>query len=90
VTQWEFDQLADLSHLLAASSNVIISDVSKVGLFILTLDRLAFAVDDGILSDLSFMEKVKGAVKERAKDQIKLCDRKAQIPGLSRLIIHPM
>jgi hypothetical protein len=59
VTERELDQLADLGHLLAASSNVIVSDVSKVGLLILALDRLALAVNHSVLGHLGIKEMKK-------------------------------
>lgn len=51
MSQGKFDKLTDLSHLLAASSNVVISNLIQVAFFILALDGLAFAVDDSILSN---------------------------------------
>jgi hypothetical protein len=41
VTEGEFDEFTDLRHLLAASSDVVVSDVGKVALLILTLDGLS-------------------------------------------------
>lgn len=51
MTEGEFDHFADLGHLLSASTDVIVPDVGQVGLFVLTLDRLALCVDDGVLGD---------------------------------------
>lgn len=41
MTEGEFDEFTDLRHLLAASSDVVVSDVGKVALLILTLDGLS-------------------------------------------------
>jgi hypothetical protein len=49
VAQRKLDQLADLGHLLAAAANVIVAHLVQVLLLILALDRLALAVDDGVL-----------------------------------------
>mmetsp|Transcript_4031 Transcript_4031/g.11812 ORF Transcript_4031/g.11812 Transcript_4031/m.11812 type:complete len:432 (-) Transcript_4031:97-1392(-) len=44
VAQGQLDHLADLSHLPAASTNVVVAHVVEL-LLVLTLDRLAFTVD---------------------------------------------
>lgn len=51
MTKGELDQLADLSHLLAASTNIVIADIGKIALLVLSLDQLALGVDDCILCD---------------------------------------
>lgn len=47
----QFNHFADLGHLLTAATDIIVADLIKVVLLLVTLDGLAFAVDDGILSD---------------------------------------
>jgi hypothetical protein len=47
----QLDKLANLCHLLAAAANVVVPNLVEVALFVLTLDRLALAMDDGILCD---------------------------------------
>jgi hypothetical protein len=44
--------------LLSASPNVVVSDLIQVSFFILTLDWLAFAVDDSILSNDSVLRRI--------------------------------
>jgi hypothetical protein len=51
MTQRQLDQLTDLCHLLSATTDIVITDLVQVALFILPLDRLTLAVDDGILCD---------------------------------------
>jgi len=51
MSQRQFDQLANLGHLLSAATNVIVADFVEVALLIFTLNGLAFAVDDGVLGD---------------------------------------
>jgi hypothetical protein len=58
MTKWELDHLADLSHLLPAATDIIITDLVQVILFLVTLDRFAFAVDDGVLSDNSVLRRI--------------------------------
>ena len=40
-----------MSHLLAATSNVIITDIVEVGFLVFTLDGITLSVDDGVLGD---------------------------------------
>ena len=47
----QLDKLANLCHLLAAATNVIVPNLVEVAFLVLALDRLALAVDDGILCD---------------------------------------
>jgi hypothetical protein len=47
----KLNHFSDLGHLLAAATNVIISNFVKVVLLLVSLDGLALAVDDGILCD---------------------------------------
>jgi hypothetical protein len=46
----KLDHFSDLSHLLAASTNVVIADLVQVVLLLFSLDRLALAMNNGILS----------------------------------------
>jgi hypothetical protein len=41
MTERELDKFTDLSHLLATSTNVIITDISKIRFFVLSLDRVS-------------------------------------------------
>jgi hypothetical protein len=47
----QLNHFPDLSHLLAATTNVIVADLIQIVLLLVTLDGLALAVDDGVLSD---------------------------------------
>jgi hypothetical protein len=50
VAQRQLDELADLRELLAAAADVVIADVVH-RLFVLAVDRVALAVDDGVRRD---------------------------------------
>jgi hypothetical protein len=50
MSKGQLDQFSDLSHLLSAATNVIVSNLVQVSFLIFTLDRVAFAVDDCVLS----------------------------------------
>ena len=41
MAQRKLDKFTDLSHLLAAATNVVIADIGEVGLFVFALDRVA-------------------------------------------------
>ena len=41
VTQGEFDQFTNAGHLLAAATNVVVTDVGEVGLLVLALHGIA-------------------------------------------------
>ena len=51
MTEGQFDQLSDLSHLFTAATNVVVADISEIALLIFPLDGLAFGMDDGVLRD---------------------------------------
>lgn len=51
VTQGKLHHFADLSHLLAAATNVVVTNLVEVVLFFVTLNGVTLAVDDGILGD---------------------------------------
>lgn len=52
MAQGQLDQLTDLCHLLAAATDIVVADLIQVLFLVLTLDWLAFAVDDGVLGNL--------------------------------------
>ena len=37
----QLDELTDLSHLLAATTNIVVSDIVEIRLFVFALDRVA-------------------------------------------------
>jgi hypothetical protein len=39
--QGELNKLADLHHLFATATDIIVSNIGQVGFFIFTLDRIA-------------------------------------------------
>lgn len=45
----KLDQLTNLRHLFPAATNVIVSNLIQVTLFVFSLDGLSFAMDDRIL-----------------------------------------
>mmetsp|Transcript_7662 Transcript_7662/g.16937 ORF Transcript_7662/g.16937 Transcript_7662/m.16937 type:complete len:557 (+) Transcript_7662:788-2458(+) len=47
VAQWQLNQLSDVAELLAHAANVVVADVVHA-LLVLTLNRLALAVDDRV------------------------------------------
>lgn len=47
----KFNQLSNLGHLFPAASNVVVSNFVQVSFLVLTVERLALAMDDGVLSD---------------------------------------
>lgn len=51
MTQGQLNHLTDLSHLLAAAANVVVADLIQIVFLLITLDRLAFAVNDGVLGN---------------------------------------
>jgi hypothetical protein len=51
MSERKLDKLTDLGHLLAAATNIIVSNLVQVALFVLTLYRLAFAVDNCVLGN---------------------------------------
>ena len=52
MTERQLDHLTNLSHLLAATSNVIITNVVQVSFLIFTLDGITLTVDDSVLGNL--------------------------------------
>ncbi|TFB02298.1 hypothetical protein CCMA1212_006004 [Trichoderma ghanense] len=51
MAEGKLDHFSDLSHLLAASTNVVIADLVQVVLLLVALNGLALTVDDGVLGD---------------------------------------
>jgi hypothetical protein len=58
MSERKFDHLSDLSHLLSASTNVIVTNLVEVVLLLVSLNGLALAVDDGILCDDTILRGV--------------------------------
>lgn len=44
--------------MLAAASDIIVTDIGQVALFIFTLDGLALGVNDGVLSDDAVLGRI--------------------------------
>jgi hypothetical protein len=51
VAQRQLDQFTDLSHLLAATTNIIVANLVEVTLLILSLDGLTLAVNNCVLGN---------------------------------------
>jgi hypothetical protein len=49
MSERKLDHFSDLGHLLSASTNVIVANLVEVVLLLISLNRLALAVNDGIL-----------------------------------------
>ncbi len=49
MTEGQLDQLSDLRHLFAASTDIIVANLIQVTLLIFSLNRLALSMDDGVL-----------------------------------------
>jgi len=58
MSEWKFDKLSYLSHLLSASTNVIVSNFIQVALLIFTLNGLSFTVNDCILCDNTILWRI--------------------------------
>jgi hypothetical protein len=54
----QLNHFTDLSHLLPATTNVVIADLVEVVLLLIALDRLTLAVDDGVLSNYAVLRRV--------------------------------
>lgn len=55
----KLDKLSDLRHLLSASSNIIVANLVEVALLILAAQRLALAMDNGILGYNAVVRRIK-------------------------------
>jgi len=60
--------------MLPAPSNVVVPDIGKVGLFVLALDGLAFAVDHGVLCDNAVLGRVRLDDLELDRTSSSSCD----------------
>jgi hypothetical protein len=58
VAERKLNHFSDLSHLLAASTNVVIADLIQVVLFLLSLNRFALAVNNGILGHDTIFRRI--------------------------------
>jgi hypothetical protein len=58
MAKWKFNKLTNLSHLLAAATDIVISDIVEVTLLVLTLDRLALTVDNSVLCNNAVLWRV--------------------------------
>lgn len=58
MTKGQLDELTDLGHLLPAATDIIVTHLVEVPLFILALDRLALAVNDGVLSNDAVLRRI--------------------------------
>jgi hypothetical protein len=56
--QGQLNKLTNLSHLLPAATDIVVANLVKVALLVLTLYRLTFAVDDGILGNDAELRRV--------------------------------
>lgn len=51
MSQWQLHQFSDLCHLFPASTNIVVSNLVQIPLLVFTIEGLAFAVYNGILSN---------------------------------------
>jgi len=51
VTEGKFDEFTNLSELFAATSDIVVSNVGQIVLFVFTLDGFSLGVDDSVLCD---------------------------------------
>lgn len=58
MAQRQLDHFTDLSHLLAAATNIVVSNLVEIVLLLIALDGLALAVDDGVLGDNTVFRRV--------------------------------
>lgn len=58
MSQRKFHHLSDLSHLFPASSDIIVTNIGKVCLFVLSLDGITLGVDDGILCNYTVLCRI--------------------------------
>jgi hypothetical protein len=58
MTERQLDQFTDLSHLLAASTNIIVANLVEVALLILSLDGLTLAVNNCVLGNNAVFGRV--------------------------------
>jgi hypothetical protein len=58
MSERKLNHLSDLGHLLSASTNVIITNLVEVVLFLVSLDRLTLAVNNSILCDDTILGRI--------------------------------
>jgi hypothetical protein len=58
MTERQLDQFTNLSHLLAASTNIIIANLVEVSLLVLSLDGLTLAVNNCVLGNNAVLRRV--------------------------------
>jgi hypothetical protein len=58
MSQRKLDQLPNLSHLLPASSDIVVTDLVQVSFLVLTVQWLAFAVNDGVLRHNAVVRRI--------------------------------
>ncbi|KAI6751077.1 hypothetical protein HG530_013991 [Fusarium avenaceum] len=58
MSERKLDHLSNLSHLLSASTDVIVANLVEVVLLLVSLNGFALAVDDGILCDDTILRGV--------------------------------
>lgn len=51
MTEGKFNKLTNLSHLLATATDIVVTNIVKVGFLVLTLDGVTLSVNDSILSN---------------------------------------
>lgn len=59
MSQWQLHQFSNLCHLLPTSANVIVSNLVQVPFLILTIEGLAFAMYNSILSNNTMIGWIK-------------------------------
>ncbi len=58
VTEGQLNHLTNLGHLLSAAADIVVANLVEVVLLLVALDRLALAVDDGILGDNAVLWRI--------------------------------
>jgi hypothetical protein len=58
MSQRKLDQLPNLSHLLPASSDIVVTDLVQVSFLVLTVQWLALAVNDGVLRHNAVVRRI--------------------------------
>jgi hypothetical protein len=54
----KFNKLTNLSHLFAATTDIVVSNIVEITLLVLALDRLALAVDHSVLGNDAVLWRV--------------------------------
>jgi hypothetical protein len=58
MAEGQLNHFSDLGHLLSAATNIVITDFVQVVLFLISLDRFAFAVNDCILGNNAILWRI--------------------------------